>query len=295
MAGFCGNCGFPLGANSAFCAQCGARQSPVAGGPAPAQFQQPASGTLVAAKSGSGLKIFVIIMACFLGAGILAVGAVYYAAHRVKQAVVEKAASYGVDLHSIPSAATSTEHVKRARACDLLSKDEAGRLLGEPIERTEDQSDSCFYYGPAGLSAKLAHDLASGTFQRAQTPGSNVDGSQITNALDQITNGIGAAAGSTGSRGEAPLLMLIVGTDGKAQMTALTATKALFGGIGRSGGAKGFEFGADVPGLGDRAVRLPKLGLNVLKGDMLVRIIAGPVPDADTKTINVARAVLPKL
>ena len=52
---------------------------------------------------------------------------------------------------------------------------------------------------------------------------------------------------------------------------------------------------AEVPGLGDRALRLPKLGLNVLKGEVLIRIIPGPVPDAETKSVNVARAVLAKL
>ncbi len=66
MAGFCGNCGFPLGANSAFCPNCGTRQSGTAGGPAPAaQIQQPPAP--VAAKSGSGLKILMIVSGGLFG------------------------------------------------------------------------------------------------------------------------------------------------------------------------------------------------------------------------------------
>jgi hypothetical protein len=89
--------------------------------------------------------------------------------------------------------------------------------------------------------------------------------------------------------------MLMVAADGKAQMTAVTATKAIFGSIGRSADSPGIGFGADIPGLGDKAVRVPKLGLNVLQGETLIRVIPGPLPDADAKTIAVARAVLPKL
>jgi len=54
-------------------------------------------------------------------------------------------------------------------------------------------------------------------------------------------------------------------------------------------------FQETIPGLGDRAVRLPKMGLNVLPGETLVRVIVGPVPDAKAKTIEIAREVLKKL
>jgi hypothetical protein len=90
-------------------------------------------------------------------------------------------------------------------------------------------------------------------------------------------------------------MWLIFEADGKAAMTSLTMTKALFNGIGKAAGDKEGVMGADIPGLGDRAVRLQRLGLSVLKGDLLVRIMAGPVSDPDSKTVAVARAVLNKL
>jgi hypothetical protein len=37
------------------------------------------------------------------------------------------------------------------------------------------------------------------------------------------------------------------------------------------------------------------MGLNVLKGETLIRIIPGPIPEANAKTIDVARAVLEKM
>ena len=49
------------------------------------------------------MKILLIVLVCIAGLGIAAVAAGYYALHKVKEAVVDKAASYGVDLNSIPS------------------------------------------------------------------------------------------------------------------------------------------------------------------------------------------------
>jgi hypothetical protein len=150
------------------------------------------------------------------------------------------------------------------------------------------------YYGPAGLSAKLAQEKASGAFKRAQAPGSTVDAGEAATAVDQLVNNMAAQAGQTGSGGDMPLLMLIVGADGKSQMTALMASRAIFSGIGKSANGT-ISMGADVPGLGDKAMVMPKLGLNVLQGENLLRIIPGPFPDADAKAIAVARAVLPKI
>ncbi|HUJ50425.1 MAG TPA: hypothetical protein VLW25_09500 [Bryobacteraceae bacterium] len=260
----------------------------MAGGPAPAaEVQQPPAP--VAAKSGSGLKILMILLAGFVATAILVVGGMFYAAHRVKQAVVEKAASYGVDLHSSPSPSPSARNARRVSACDLLSKEDAARLLDEPIERTEDQSGACLYYGPAGLSVKLAREGAANTFKRAQAPGSDVGGGEIADTLTKLLGSVAAAQQPGG--GDAPLLTLLVDwSDGKAQMTALSILNA---GVARSEAVKGGV--ADIPNLGDRAIRLGNLGLNVLKGDALIRIVPGPVPDANGKAIALARAILPKV
>jgi hypothetical protein len=243
----------------------------------------------VAAKSGSGLKILMILLAGFLATAILAAGALFYAAHRVKQAVVEKAASYGVDLHSNPTPSSSARNARNPSACDLLSKEDAARLLDEPIERTEDQSGACLYYGPSGLSEKLAREGAADTFKRAQAPGSNVGGAEVADTMTKLLGSVAASQQPGG--GDAPLLTLIVEwSDGKAQMTALSI---LNGGVARSNAFKGA--GADIPNLGDRAIRLANLGLNVLKGDALIRIVPGPVPDSNGKAIALARAILPKV
>jgi hypothetical protein len=188
------------------------------------------------------------------------------------------------------------------KACDLLTKADAATMLGEPIDRIEDQGATCLYYGPAGLSGKLAQEGTANLMKQLQQPGAQPSANDVTDSLSKLMGGLAAQAGAANagpgatSSGDVPLLTFVVdGEDGKAQMTALTATKAIFGGIAKnaSNGTEGF--GAEIPGLGDRAVRLANLGLNVLQGNALIRLIPGPVPGANDKTVAIARAILPKL
>jgi hypothetical protein len=255
---------------------------------------------LAAPTGGSGLKILAVVL-CVLGvAGLAVIGGVYYAYHRVKQAVVQKAQENGVDLSSIvPPQTTSVNRHKTHKACELLSKEEASELLGEPVERTLYQDHACVYMGPAGLSAKLAENQANATFKKAQGTDPKANVTDITNAVDQLGSSIAAGAGmeGVGVNGEMPLLMLNVDDDGKGAMAGLNATSALFSGIYHAAApdAKDARFGAKIQGLGDQAVRLPKLGLNVLQGDTAIGLIPGPVPDSDAKTLAIARLVLNRL
>ena len=338
MANFCSNCGAGQTGASPFCTNCGARQAasagtptqpappPVAAPPAPAYQpppvpapdfsrqsypQQPPSyqqafppAPLPPAKKGSGLKILAFVLVFFVLAGAATVGGLYYVAHRLKQAVVEKASSAGIDLNSISSPSTSgtASNIRTYKACGLLSKADAAAMLGEPIERTEDQGTTCLYFGPAGLSGKLAQEGTANLMKEMQKPGAQVNGNDVADSLSKLMGGLAAQAGATGAgtaaggSGDVPLLTFVVdGEDGKPQMTALTATKAIFGGIAKNASNGSEGFGADIPGLGDRAVRLANLGLNVLRGNTLIRLIPGPVPDANDKTVAIARAILPKL
>jgi uncharacterized ParB-like nuclease family protein len=300
MANFCGSCGAPRAGGSPFCSRCGARQAAPAG---PPTQPDPASASALTppAKSGSGLKILAFVLAFFVLAGAATLGGLYYVAHRIKQAVVEKAASAGVDLSAISSPVASNANIRTYKACGLLSKTEAAAMLGEPIDHIEDQGGTCLYYGPAGLSGKLAQEGTANLLKQIQKPGAQVKGNDVADSLSTLAAGLAAQASAAetgaaaGSSGDVPLLTFIVDGDGKPQMTALTATKAIFNGIGNAASDGTQGFGADIPGLGDRAVRLANLGLNVLQGNTLIRLVPGPVPDANDKTIAIARAILPKL
>lgn len=313
MATFCGNCGSPLGVNAAFCPQCGNavgnRPNPASAPPAPAYVSPVAP----AAKGSSALKIVIVILCCLAVGGVAVVGGLFYLAHRVKQAVVQKAQENGVDLRSLGSSETDSAANRRLpKACDLLSKEDVSRLIGQPIERAEVKEAECEYYGPLGLSAKLAEQEASDELNRPKSPGADARTNGIE--LQRMLNRLGAQAGNTeagpaGSDGELPLLVLGLSPDGKATMNALNITKGIFGlasdAVARQQGGNGeaanIKSGADVfvgtdlPGLGDKAMWTPKSGLYVLQGNTLIKVNPGVFPDFKAKTIAVARAVLPKV
>jgi hypothetical protein len=78
MASFCGKCGTEISSDRQFCTACGA---PSAAG---ATVVSPAQPIAPPAKSGgSALKIILIVVAIFVGLGILAVGTVGYGIWRV--------------------------------------------------------------------------------------------------------------------------------------------------------------------------------------------------------------------
>ena len=287
MANFCSNCRFPLAASASFCPQCG-RPLTAAAAPAPLP---PAA----AKGGGSAMKIVLIVVVCFAAIGVAAIAAGYYAVHKVKDAVVAKAQSYGVDLNSIPSPVPSStsSSAKVYKPCEILPKDDASNLLGEPIERTEFKDAACLYYGPPGLAVKLGAQDTSEMMAKAKA-GATLNGGDVADTVTKMLGAVAAQSGQNGTPGgEAPLLTFLVDADGRPQMTALALNKAIFGGIGAD--SKGGGLGAEIPNLGDRAIRLGPLGLNVLKGDTVIRIVVGPVPDANNKSEAIARAVLPRI
>ena len=149
---------------------------------------------LAAAKSGgSGLKIVMIVVVCLAALGVGAIAAGYYAVHKVKQAVVAKAESYGVDLKSIPSPIPSSpsRRTKVFKPCEILSKSEASALLGEPIERSAMMDEACLYFGPPGLAEKLATQGTSEMMDQAKA-GAQLNGGDVA---DTVTKMLGADHG----------------------------------------------------------------------------------------------------
>jgi hypothetical protein len=270
---------------------------------------------VVPAKQGSStLKIVAIVLCCLGLLGFAVVAGGIYLAHRVKQAVVQEAKDNGVDLHSIGSSDSDSRASRHQlpKACDLLTKEEVSGLIGQPIERAEAKEGKCEYYGPAGLSAKLAKEETTAQMERAKTPGGDPRASALE--VQKMLNQMGAQAGnseagSTGSGGELPLLVVSLSADGKTAMNAMNLGKAIFGAAnkavakqqgenpsaGDSKAAADIFVGSSVTGLGDQAMWIPKSGLLVLKGDTLLEVNPGLFPDYNPKAIAVARAVLPKL
>jgi len=148
MAGFCTKCGAPLSDGIAFCTKCGTPVAAADAVPASAPYVPPASnapavytppaaaytppaaaytpppayaspGTTPPQKSGSSaLKIILIIVAVFVGLGILSVAGIMFGIYRVSKAVHVSDNGKGVEL-TVPGAGTFSAGDTPVSASDL--------------------------------------------------------------------------------------------------------------------------------------------------------------------------------
>ena len=172
MATFCVKCGAPLGSGP-FCVKCGANMSNVGTPPPPrspspvAQTPQPAAaptstGPAPAKQGMSALAKLGIaaVVVVFVG-GALAVGGLYYAAHRISQKLHEEAGSIlgsssGSASPGSSSGGTASGNVGGIDACRLLSKEDVGRAVGVEIARTQPGDNSCSYIAKGDKADMLA-------------------------------------------------------------------------------------------------------------------------------------------
>jgi len=155
MAGFCVQCGTPVGPGVKFCSKCGA---PIAGAAAPsvaasgpASVPAAPSGAAVppppappAASQGSStlLKVILIVVAVFVFLMLLAAGSCFYVAYRVKKKAHEFSQQMG---------ASAPAYTGSRQPCAMLSASEAARILHEPVENAEEMGNTCqYHYGPGG-------------------------------------------------------------------------------------------------------------------------------------------------
>jgi hypothetical protein len=113
VASFCSKCGAELSPNTQFCAACGA---PVAAAAAVVAPAQPAAAP--AQSGGNALKIILIIVAVFVGLGILGAGAFGFFVWRVAHAVHVSGSGDQVTLHT-PGGTLTANTTETYSASDL--------------------------------------------------------------------------------------------------------------------------------------------------------------------------------
>ena len=306
---FCQSCGAQV--TGAFCTKCGAR----AGQPSPPSTPLPAytpppppppyappspyaQPLPPAAKSGSGLKILLVVLGILCLLGVLAIGGVWFVLHRVKQA----AANNGIDLNSFSE--TRRGPARRFDACELLTREDLSQILNLNIERAEGDGRSthstCRYYSSAGQ--QRASDEAAAAMKRLQeeTKGtSKADQSAVINDFGNMVRGI-AGAGAP-ALGESNGLVLTVGIESQNAKAAMAGFKL---GVGLTGALvmKGADpagkamMREDVQGVGDEAISGGLLSLFMFrKGDVSVQLDARLLPGGRDAQIAIAKRIISKL
>lgn len=237
MSNFCVQCGGGLDAGAGFCRQCG---SPVAAGQPPVQNAAPiynnpppAAPLAPATKSGSALKFLLIAFLLFAVLSVAAlVGIYYYAKGKAVEKMAEFKQQTGVDVGAaLEKAARSkpSSPDKTRDGCLMLTKQDAERILGMPLERVDGSSranaseEHCDYYAPAGAAKASAEQTA----ERLQTLGkSNSGKSGDLKEIEGLIKGMAASMND----GTTPIFVVtIYRGDAQIAITGLNLGTALTG------------------------------------------------------------------
>lgn len=282
MANFCVKCGSPLNIGP-FCVKCGtdarsvattaqpqpaATPGAVASVPPPPQQSGPAAIQPPAAKAGMSLlaKLGIAAVVVFFVGGALAVGGLYYAAHRISQKIHEEAGSILGSSSSSASPDSSSGGKGSGNAgaidvCRLLSKEDVGRAVGVEIARTQPGDNSCSYIAKgdkADMLAKHATAMmaARGADQQTQQTIQKFAGGMFKTFQSE------QPASEQDTSGEVPVFSFSVDQNAAEEQMRLNAK--VLGVIGDQEG---------LPGIGDQAFVSADGMIMMRKGKNFVRIM----------------------
>jgi len=290
MANFCVKCGGALDPNASFCRQCG---SPVSSGQAPVQtaapvYAAPPPAALPPAKSSSVLPFLLIAFLICAVLGVAAVvGVYYYAKAKVTDKMAEIKERTGVDVgEAIEKAARSKPSTgERRDGCLMLTKQEAERILGMPLDRVDGRSgaseEHCDYYAPAGAAKASADQAAERIKALAKSSGKDDDVAGRMKELEGVVKSMGASLND----GATPILVVtFYRGDATTAIAALNLSTAMTG-----------VKPERVPGPWDEAAMGPLNSLmTVRKGDKGFMIDLRQLPDGREKGIEIAKTIIDK-
>jgi hypothetical protein len=304
---FCQSCGAQLA--GAFCTKCGARSSqapppsPYAPPAPPPQYVTPsryAHSLPPGGKSGAGLKILVVVLVILGLTGVLAIGGIWFALHKVKQAAVDN----GIDLNSFSE--TRRGAARQFDACALLTKEDLSQILNLNVERAEGDGRSthstCRYFSSGAQQRALEEAAAAKNKLEEDTKAGNskADQTAVINDLGNMIRGVTGAAGP--ALGETNGLLLTIGIDSedaKAAMAGFKLGVGLTGAIVMKGAdpeSKTTMIREELKGIGDEAISGPLLSIFMFrKGDVSVQVDARLLPGGSGAQIAIAKRIVSKL
>jgi hypothetical protein len=300
----CGSCGSPLSEGKKFCGKCGAASSlPEQPTSAPAQpiytpIVQPQTPVITAAapaRSSTLLKVGIAAVVIILVGGIAAVGAVYYAVHKVKEKV--QAVTHEVEGDTATSASSGpAPPLNKTTAstslpgdddggfkgdpCRFLSKEEVSQAVGIQIIRAEAQDSGCNYIARGDPADMVSKHMTSMVTSQAKSNGSAPTAQQqkmmqqITGAFFKQQESSDKDLSKEAATGEVSILSVSFST-GNAEME-MKLNRMAFNHL-KAGNADGKTTDqsatGDLDGIGDEAYEMGGTGLIVRKGQTIARFM----------------------
>lgn len=304
MAGFCRNCGSPLGDGQAFCTACGKPvgashprpatpppAAPQSAPPAPRpqaapQVSVPVAQTAAPSKGGSTLiKILVALGVVVVLFAALGVAGVLYLRHWARQ----KAHDMGLDQISSETARSNEPVLSGGRdACSLLSNEDVGQAVKMTVvraEATEGKGTGCMYSVQGEMTdlvAKHAALLQKGNMTDQQR---QMMESFAKNVFQNANVEQGAANSNSSHAGESPVLLFKV--DNQGAKAVMSVSRLTFGRM-----TPAFT---DLPGLGDEAFDIGGAMMLVRKGDRILTVMYMMCPCAKDDVVPLTKKIADSL
>jgi len=305
MSTFCGRCGAPLNQGMGFCGTCGASAqqsaspSPQPGlqpVPRPVPSQPAPIVTAGSKASSSWVKVAIVAVVIIFVGGALALGGVYYVAHKVSQKAhallgetspitSSDAAKQSADAASPSTSASAKGSAVSGDACRLLSKEDVSQAIGVSIVETQPTDGGCSYlakgtsvdmtakHTAAMLGAKGADKKTQGMIQQFA---GLVGNSMPKNATDDTQTADGN------------VIVLTFGIDAnEAEEQMRLNAKVL--------GINGMGSVDAIDGIGDEAFSKSDSMMFVRKGDKLIRIMYSSCPCSTDAIKPLAKEIVANL
>jgi hypothetical protein len=308
MSKFCGSCGAPLNDQQKFCGKCGGANSAIQPTPAQQPYTPPAfapvsqvqpvvASASTPVSSNALLKVGIAAVVIIFVGGIAALGAIYYAVHKIKEKV--QTVTHQVEGET-PSSASSglATLVQKATAsaasndgdsggfkgdpCRYLSKEEVSRAVGVTIIRADPQASGCNYIAKGDPADMVSKHMTSMVTSQAKSNGTNPTADQ-TKMMQQITGAFFKQQESSdkdlskeAATGEAPILSLTFSSgnaDLEMKLNRMAFTHIKNGVVNTEGKTTDQVATGDLDGIGDEAYEMGGSGIILRKGQTVVRMM----------------------
>lgn len=143
MAAFCVSCGAPLTEGVKFCSKCGTAVQAAPAAPVNAVPAAPAPTTPASGGSNTAVKIIIGVLAVFVFLSLVLAGSCFYIGYRVRKRAHEFSQQMGGEV---------APYKGKRQPCAMLTSEEAGRALGQPVASVEQigTSNCEYHFGPGG-------------------------------------------------------------------------------------------------------------------------------------------------
>jgi hypothetical protein len=242
-------------------------------------MQSPPPAQAVVQKSSPLIKILVAIIAVIFVFGVLVVGGIVYAAHRVSQKVHEV-------TDGLMTADTTAAKPSLGDVCRFLSKEDVNKAIGVEIVRTKSEDASCSYIAKGDQADMTARHAT------AMMASKGAD-KQTQQAIQQFAGGMFKAFQEQDKKNRpaddsGEVMVFQFSIDQNAAEAQMKLNSKVMGALGPTG-AEG------LAGIGDQAMVSADTMLMFRKGDKLVRIMYMTCPCGTEAVKPLARMLADRL